>query len=167
MISSPLLNIVAESMVILLPIRQVGWLQGIGQRGAFDLLLGVVAKRPAAGGEDHALDLVRRPALHRLEDGRVFGIDRQDRARCARRASGISSEPATTSDSLFASASVLPASHGGKHRRQPRRPDDRRQRPCQCRPLHHLHHAAAPLVDGRRRIRREPAIAGGVGLLAG
>ncbi len=72
---------VAESMVIFGPMSQVGWASASSTVTCRSCSERPGAERPAAGGEHHAGDLFAPAALHRLEQGAVFAIDRQKLAR--------------------------------------------------------------------------------------
>ena len=70
---------VAESMVILLPICQVGWASASAGVARVHLL----ERRASRNGPPLAVRMTRvtslmPAAVHRLEDGGVLGIDRQD-----------------------------------------------------------------------------------------
>ncbi len=65
---------------------------------------------------------LRAPGLERLEDRRVFAIDRQERRLPRCRASSMTSGPATTSVSLLARATILPASRAAQVPRRPTAP---------------------------------------------
>src|SRR5712691_9578286 len=70
MTSRPLFMRVAESTVILAPIRQVGW---------FSASSTVTRAGSAGGGEQHPAHLRAVVALEALEDRAVLGIHRQQR----------------------------------------------------------------------------------------
>ena len=96
---------VAESMVILRPIRQVGWLSGVhgdaGQR-----LGGQVPEGPARRGEDQPAHLRGIAPVQALVDGVVLAVDRQHVDAVPDRS--ITRRPAITSTSLLARAMRLP-----------------------------------------------------------
>ena len=125
MTSRPLLASVAESMVILAPIVQVGWRSACGGRHRVELGRRRVEERAARGGQDQRGDARHRLADEALPDRRMLRIDRPEPGQRARvrigrtrrgdvgrqgpRASGITRWPPATSVSLLAVATTLPA----------------------------------------------------------
>ena len=82
--------------------------------------LGVpAAERAAAGGEHQPADLVGAAAAQALGQRAVLGVDRDD---LAGRGRPVTSGPPMISDSLFASASVVPASSAASVGRSPTAP---------------------------------------------
>ena len=75
----------AESIVTFGPIAQLGWASASADGRRADPLRAPFAKRAAGSGQDHFDDLVGIAAAHRLKNGVVFGIERQD-ARAGARA---------------------------------------------------------------------------------
>ena len=90
MTSRPLFIIVAQSTVILRPMRQVGWPSASSTRRALDGLLLPGAERPARRGQDQLPGPVSVRALQALEDGAVLAVHRQDHLA---QASGPSPSP--------------------------------------------------------------------------
>src|ERR1051325_7064756 len=80
MISSALLNIVAESIVILLPICHVGCFRASASV-AFSTCSRVALRNgpPDAVRITRGTSLARPPALHGLKDGQMLRIDREKR----------------------------------------------------------------------------------------
>ena len=75
--SSPLFISVAESMVILLPIVQVGCFSARAGVIGIHLFPRRVQKRTARCGQDQPADAVNVLSLQALEDGTVFAVDRE------------------------------------------------------------------------------------------
>ena len=121
MTSSALFISVAESIEIFGPICQVGCRSASLGGDVGQLAPGLPRNGPARGGEDHPPDLLGLPA------GRAWKI-----AECSlstgrivaprRRARSMTSGPATTRVSLFASATILPASSAAQVPRSPAAP---------------------------------------------
>ena len=125
MTSRPLFMSVAESMVILAPIVQVGWARAsAGRRRRPCAPRDQLAERAARGGQDEPLPPGQVLAHQALPDGRVLRIDGPQpgqrgghrRGRIGRRtaaaralASGMTRWPPATSVSLLAVATTLPA----------------------------------------------------------
>ena len=123
MISRPLFIIVAESIVIFGPIFQVGCASA-----SSTVIASKRRERPAAGtGPPEAVstsrrDLGRRPAAQRLVDRAVLGVHRDDLRAARLRGREDRAPRATTSVSLFASASRLPAAAAAYAERRPSAP---------------------------------------------
>ena len=131
MISSALLNIVAESIVTLLPIRQVGWFERIVERGVLASARAGVAERPAAGGEDDALDFAR--AARSASPGRPPSARNRPAGSCTSRRFRLGHEQRAGDDERF-----LVRQRERLARLRPRRtpranPPRRRSRPARCR----------------------------------
>ena len=88
MTSSPLFISVAESIVILRPIRQVGCFSASSAVTSASSAGRAPAKRSAGRGQDETPDLRRRAAVQALVDRVVLAVDRQDRDAFARRRVG-------------------------------------------------------------------------------
>ena len=83
--SRPLFIRVAESIVILGPMRQVGWASASSRVTCAKLSRGPVAERPARRGEDQPLHVLRPAAVEALVQRAVLAVDRQQpRARFLR-----------------------------------------------------------------------------------
>ena len=76
MTSRPLLASVAESIVILAPMVQVGWRRARSGVTDGELLGRRVEERPARRGQHEARDRRPRLAHQALPDGRMLGVDR-------------------------------------------------------------------------------------------
>ena len=77
--SSPLFIRVAESIVILPPIAQVGWAERLLHGHVLELGRGPAAERAARRGQDQPVDRPRPLAGEQLVQRRVLGVDRDDR----------------------------------------------------------------------------------------
>ena len=121
MTSSPLFISVAESIVTLAPMLQLGWRSASSGVTAVEVAL-APQERPAGGRQHDAADLA---------PGRVPRA--AGRARCARcppagwrrpaaRTAAVIAAPAATSDSLLASATILPARAASQVGRMPAAP---------------------------------------------
>ena len=77
MTSRPLFISVAESMVILRPIRQVGWLRAASTVTPARASAEQVPERPARGGQDQPAHFRRVAPVQALVDGVVLAVDRQ------------------------------------------------------------------------------------------
>ena len=109
MTSRPLFIIVAESIVILGPIFQVGWASASSTVIAVERVEPAFPEGAARGRQDQPARLPGIPAAQRLVDRAVLGVHREQLgAACAGLRARISS-PATTRGSLLASASRRPA----------------------------------------------------------
>ena len=84
--SNPLLTSVAESIVILAPMSPLRVSQGLFDSHFGEPLARYVAQCTARTGDDQP-PRGRRFAHQALEDGRMFGVDRQDRGPSASAAS--------------------------------------------------------------------------------
>ena len=106
--SRPLFISVAESIVILRPIRHVGCRSA--SSGVTRASAAAVQPRngPAGRGEDQPAHLAAVAAVQALVNGVVLAVDRQNRDAAPRARRPPSARPAMTSTSLLASASVLP-----------------------------------------------------------
>lgn len=78
MTSNALFIKVAESTVILRPMRHVGWQSRFLGRHRFEFAARPTAERPAAGGQDHPAQFLRPASAQRLKNRAVFAIHRQD-----------------------------------------------------------------------------------------
>ena len=146
---------VAESMVILLPIRQVGWF-----RASASVAFSICSCWPSRNGPPLAVRMIRltscgRAALHRLEDRRVLRIDRQHRHAAP---PGLRHQQRTGDDQRFlvGQRQRLARPDRRQHRRQPRRPDDRRQDDVHVRPGRQLHQPLRPGVNLDPQVRELP-----------
>ena len=81
--SRPLFISVAESIVILPPIAQVGWRSACSTVDVRELVAAAAAERAARGGQRQALDRPRPLARDQLVQRRVLGVDR-DQLRAGR-----------------------------------------------------------------------------------
>ena len=84
MTSRPLLASVAESIVILAPMSQVGWRSAWAGVAARELVGGRVEERPARRGQDERRDGRHRFADQALPDRRVLRVDRPEPGERAR-----------------------------------------------------------------------------------
>ena len=120
--SSALFASVALSTVILRPIRHVGCCKRVRQRGVLELLARPVAERSAGRREDESAG-PRRSAGPRCTGGWRSARCPPGRARRRRaRAAAVTSDPAITSDSLFASATRFPRSSAASVASRPAAP---------------------------------------------
>ena len=76
-ISRPLLNMVAESMVILRPITHEGCFRRLFDRDASEVFERRLPERSTRGGQDQASHRVGRATVEALENCRMFAVDRQ------------------------------------------------------------------------------------------
>ena len=105
---------VAESTVIFGPICQVGCRRASSAVTSASSAARLAAERPAAGGQHDALDLAGAAARQRLEDGASARCPPAAASAPRRAARSMTSGPATTSVSLLARATVLPASRAAQ-----------------------------------------------------
>ncbi len=149
--SSPLLNIVAESIVIFPPIFHVGWFAA-----SATVACSIASADAVRNGPPLAVRITRRTSLARPQcmawntaecsesTGRI--------ATPLARASGISSDPAQTSDSLLASASVLPASTVASAAGSPAAPTTAATTVSTSGPADELDQPGRPGVDRRPQV---------------
>ena len=120
MTSSPLFTRVAE----LIGDHRAHRPGGVGERllggDVVQVVAAAAAERAAARGEHQPAHLVGAAAAQALGQRAVLGVDRDDLARASRRA--VTSGPPMISDSLLASARVLPASSAASVGRSPTAP---------------------------------------------
>ena len=162
--SRPLFISVAESMVILRPIRQVGWLSASSGVTAASRSRGQVAERSARRGEDQAPHLAGRApgaGTGGWRCARCRPAARRRRARAPRPSRG---SPAMTSTSLLASAMRLPAAMAASTASSASVPDEAHSTmstSSRDTSSHRPRAAASPSVSSvarrsRRRARRAP-----------
>ena len=109
MSSRPLFISVAESIVILPPIAQVGCASASLDGDVLELGARAPAERAARGGERQAVDRPGRLAARAAGAARSARSRRAGSARRSPRRAAVTSSPPTTSDSLLASARSIPS----------------------------------------------------------
>ena len=125
MISSPLFISVAESIVILAPIFQVGCWSASSTVTVASSRLGRLAERAAGGREQDAVHVAAVVADQALEDRAVLGVDRQQRD--AARPRGRGHEAARHHQRLLVGERHgAPGLDGGHRRQQAGAADERR-----------------------------------------
>ena len=119
--SSPLFMRVAESIVILRPMDQLGWQRAASGVTASSSLLGLLKKGPPGGRKEHPFESFPVVSLQGLKNSAVFAVHGENfdiLAGC----SVYYDLPAATRVSLFASAIFFPASIAERVGKRPAAP---------------------------------------------
>ena len=149
--SSPLFISVAESIVILRPIRHVGWRSASPAPTRSRCDAASAAERPARRGQDQAPHLAAPPPAQALVDGVVLAVHREDRdAAPSRRLRHQRARPSPALPCWRARSSCRPRSP----RAPPRAPRCRTRRRARCPRRGAWPRRRAPRRRARRRIAR-------------